>query len=322
MSTHAHDNTVRSQAREWTGTAWDELAAVCAAEGAEVARDEPLARHTTMGVGGPTPLMFWPQHPEAVATILEWCAGRGLGWRVLGGGTNVLVSDAGVDEPVLNVTRLRDGGRFDADGATLPAGLPTAQALRAAIAKGLDGLVWTTGLPGTLGGAAAGNAGCWGGQMADVTTRLDVVDPHGVWQSIGAEQLSWSYRRLDLTGAIGAGTVIVAVTVRLEPADADSLTRRSDELQARKRESQPVGARNAGCIFKNPDPDTAAGMLIDKAGCKGLRVGDAEISEVHGNFLINRGHATAADIDALIARAAGTVRETLGVELEEEIHRW
>ena len=322
MNAHAHDNAVRSQTREWTDTAWDELAAVCAAEGTEVARDEPLARHTTMGVGGLTPMMLWPQHPEAVATILEWCAARGLGWRVLGGGTNVLVSDAGVDEPVLSLTRLCDGVRFGSAGATFPAGLPTAQALRASIAAGLDGLVWTTGLPGTLGGAAAGNAGCWGGQMADLTTRLDVVDPNGVWQSISAQQLSWSYRKLDLAGEVGPGAVIVAVTVRLEPADADSLARRSGDLQARKRESQPVGARNAGCIFKNPDPDKTAGMLIDKAGCKGLRVGNAQISELHGNFLINRGNATAADVDSLISRVTRTVREALGVELEEEVRRW
>ena len=308
--------------RGWTDTAWDELVAVCAAESTEVARDEPLARHTTMGVGGLTPLMLWPQHPEAVATILEWCAARGLGWRVLGGGTNVLVADAGVDKPVLNITRLRDGVRFDGTGATFPAGLPTAQALGAAVTEGLDGLVWTTGLPGTLGGAAAGNAGCWGGQMADVTTRLDVIDRNGVWQSIAAQRLSWSYRQLDLASEVGPGAVIVAVTVRLEPADPGSLARRSDDLQSRKRKSQPVGARNAGCIFKNPDPDTPAGMLIDKAGCKGRRVGDAQISELHGNFLLNHGNATAADVDSLISQVTRTVHETLGVELEEEIRRW
>jgi len=306
----------------WSARAVADLEAACVAAGCATARDEALARHTSMGVGGPTPLMIWPRRPEAVATALEWCATRGLGWRVLGGGTNLLVSDAGVAEPVLNLTALTEGAAVETPTAVFPAGTPTAQALKTTIRKGLRGLVWATGLPGTMGGAAAGNAGCWGGVMANVVTRIDVVDGSGVWHTLGAAELRWSYRSHPLPESMRRTAVIVAVAVSLHPDDPTALEQRSDELHHAKRERQPIGARNAGCIFRNPQPDTAAGRLIDDAGCKGLRLGDAQISELHGNFLINHGNATAADINELIAAVQATVRARFGMVLEEEIHRW
>ncbi len=320
MNAHARDNAFSGAG--WDATAVAGLEAMCAAEGYETAADEPLGRHTSMGVGGPTPLMVWPGHPEAVARVLEWCAERGLGWRILGGGTNVMASDAGVAEPVINLTSLIDGADVHAPTALVPAGTPTAQALRASARAGLAGLVWSTGLPGTIGGAAAGNAGCWGGQMADVVARLEVIDGAGKWHTLETNELAWSYRRLQLPAALGAAAVIIAVALNMRPEDPSKLTGRSVELQQRKRENQPVGARNAGCIFKNPDPEHAAGWLIDQAGCKGIGVGDAQISELHGNFLINRGGATAADVVALITRVKTAVREQSGITLEEEIRRW
>jgi len=306
----------------WSAAALADLESLSVAQGAVVRRQEPLSRHTSMGVGGPTPLMLWPRHPQAVGALLEWCAGRALPWRVLGGGTNVLVPDTGVGEPVLNISRLTDGIRLQAPRGRLPAGLPTAQALRLACRKGLGGLVWSTGLPGTIGGAAAGNAGCWGGEMAGVVSRLDLVAADGSWRSLPAAALRWSYRRLELPEDAGIGAVIVAVEVELRPEEPAELASRCEQLQRRKRESQPVGARNAGCIFKNPAPDSAAGLLIDRAGCKGMRVGDAEISQLHGNFLINHGDASSADVEALIAAVKDSVREHAGVTLVEEIRRW
>jgi len=306
----------------WSAGAVADFDATCVAAGCATVRDEGLARHTSMGVGGPTPLMIWPRRPEAVATVLEWCAARGLGWRVLGGGTNVLVSDAGVGEPVLNLSALTEGATVEPPNAVFSAGTPTARALKATIRRGLQGLVWATGLPGTIGGAAAGNAGCWGGQMADVVARIDVVDGSGVWHTLSATELRWSYRSHPLPEPMRDTAVIVAVALSLHPHNPAALQQRSDELHAAKRERQPVGARNAGCIFRNPAPDRAAGRLIDDAGCKGLRAGDAQISELHGNFLINHGNATAAHIDELIATVKETVQERFGMLLEEEIHRW
>jgi UDP-N-acetylmuramate dehydrogenase len=308
--------------RAWSATALADLEDLCRQHGCTTARDEFLARHTSIGVGGPTPLMIWPRHPEAVAAALEWCAARDLRWRVLGGGTNVLVGDRGVDEPVFHLTSLTDGVRVAAPSAVFPAGIPTAQALKTTLREGLRGLVWATGLPGTVGGAAAGNAGCWGGQMADVVTRLDVVDAMGAWHELGEADLTWRYRSLRLPPSLGAGSIIVAVTLSVSPSDPEVLQQRFEELHDAKRRQQPIGARNAGCIFKNPDPEHPAGRLIDQAGCKGLRVGGAQISEQHGNFLINRGDATSADVEELIRRVREAVRQDAGRVLEEEIDRW
>ncbi|MGD8329720.1 MAG: FAD-binding protein, partial [Acidobacteriota bacterium] len=122
--------TPKAEAAAWSTASIAELEALCTAQGCQTARDEGLARYTSMGVGGPTPLMVWPQHPDAVATALEWCAARGLPWRVLGGGTNILVGDAGVAEPVFSLTALTDGAHIDAPVAVFPAGVTSAQALR------------------------------------------------------------------------------------------------------------------------------------------------------------------------------------------------
>jgi UDP-N-acetylmuramate dehydrogenase len=241
---------------------------------------------------------------------------------VLGGGTNVLAGDRGVDDVVVNLTRLTQGARIEAPGATFPAGMTTAQALGQTVGEGLDGLVWATGLPGTVGGAVAGNAGCWGGAMATTLDALKVVGSSGDWLEIAAGDLVWGYRRLDLAERAGAGAVIVAATLALHPANPAELKARSDELQALKRSRQPVGARNSGCVFRNPDEDTSAGRLIEEAGCKGARVGGAEISAVHANFIINRGNARSTDIEELIQRIKTEVRAKFGIQLREELQRW
>lgn len=317
---HARDNA--RFGASWDLAAVTGLEVICATESCETVRDEVLGRHTSMGVGGPTPLMVWPNHPEAVAKVLEWCADRGLEWRILGGGSNVLVSDAGVIEPVVNLTSLINGANIQATTAKLPAGMPTAQALRTTLRSGLAGLVWSTGLPGTIGGAVAGNAGCWNGQMADVVARIDLIDTAGKWQTLDSNELTWSYRRLQLPETVGPSAVIVSATVNVRSEDPSKLTSRSYKLQQLKRENQPVGVRNTGCIFKNPDLDHPAGWLIEQASCKGIGIGNAQISTLHGNFLINRGGATSTDIGTLIAQVQTAVKEQTGIVLEEEICRW
>lgn len=305
----------------WPASAVRELRARAERASLRVAVDEPLARHTSMGVGGPTPLMVWPRTGDDVIDLCAWMGRRGLRWRHLGGGTNLLVSDAGVTEPVLSFTALNAGIEIGEASAHLPAGTVTAQALRRTAEAGRDGLVWAAGLPGTIGGAAAGNAGCWGGEMADVVEYLDVVDMQGGAQRVEAANLSWAYRSLSLPVPPGAGAAIVAVGLRLSPADPVALRARYEELQRLKRDRQPVGARNSGCIFRNPE-GTSAGQLLDRAGCKGMRVGDAEISGVHANFVVNRGGATCAQVLELVERVTTRVRERFDVELQPEICRW
>ena len=158
--------------------------------------------------------------------------------------------------------------------------------------------------------------------MATTVDTLEVVTAQGVWLRLAAADLQWSYRRLGLAQKAGTGSIVVSTTMSLEPADPKVLAARCEDLQGRKRSSQPVGARNAGCVFRNPGSDRSAGLLIDQAGCKGMRVGDAEISDVHGNFIINRGRASSAQVEELIERVKQEVKSQVGILLEEEIRRW
>lgn len=304
----------------WPDRALGELEARAAGASLRVSRKEPLARHTSMGVGGPCPLMIWPETSDDVAGLCGWMGRQDLPWRVLGGGTNLLVSDAGVADPVLNFSRLNGDLVVGEELAHLPAGTVTAQALRRTAEAGRDGLVWAAGLPGTIGGAAAGNAGCWGGEMADVVAYLDVIDRGGERTRVPAAELSWAYRSLTLPRSLSEAA-IVAAGIRVSPADPAELSARYRELQALKRERQPVGARNSGCIFRNPE-GSSAGRLLDEAGCKGMRVGGAEISGVHANFIVNHGEATCDDVMRLVDDVATRVRERTGVELLPEICRW
>ncbi|HJO04031.1 MAG TPA: UDP-N-acetylmuramate dehydrogenase [Acidobacteriota bacterium] len=283
--------------------------------------DEPLERHTSMGVGGPCPIMLWPRHRADVRSMVAWMGSRRLPWHVLGGGSNLLVADKGVDEPVINMTSGADQMSLDSNVLRVSASLPTARALRYSVAQGLDGLVWSAGLPGTIGGAASGNAGCWGGDMQSCTADIDVVDSCGLAHRIESADLVWGYRNLNMPG-IPAPWTIIAVGVQVEQGDATQLAERYDDLQRRKRERQPVGARNSGCIFRNPQHGEGAGQLIDAAGCKGLRVGNAAVSDHHANFIVNLGGARAHDIEELVDRLVKRVHAHSGTLLEPEIRRW
>ena len=316
---HHHTAQVRIRPPE---SAVRELSDLATRLSCDVATDEPLARHTSMGVGGPTPLFVAPKHPEALADLIGWMARSGLAWRVMGAGSNLLVADHGVLEIVLNLTRLRSGATYKAPLANLPAGLPTASALRRSCSLGLSGLSWMAGLPGTIGGAAAGNSGCWGGEMADVVEHLDVVCRDGSSLRIEAQEVQWDYRKLDLSNKADSDSVIASVGVRLEEGNSEKLLRSSTRLQALKREQQPVSMRNLGCIFRNPEGSQTAGQLLDAAGCKGLRHGGAEVSTQHANFIVNLGTASSDDIEHLVDAAQTAVMHQFGIELATEIRRW
>ena len=313
--------TDRRTTEHWTPAALAEIEHAAAAVGVACLPAEPLRRHTSFGVGGPCPLMLFPERADQVVQLSDWAGRRSLRCRILGGGTNLLVRDRGVEEPVINTTRMTLDSALGRDRAIFTAGLPTARALHRTVAAGLDGMVWASGLPGTIGGAAAGNAGCWGGDMASCTDYLDVVDGHGRLQRVGSADLEWLYRDVALPSSVATPWFVVAVAIRVHDADPKALRDTYKELQTRKRDNQPVGARNSGCIFRNP-VGMAAGAVLDEAGCKGTRVGGAVVSEQHANFIINDRGATCEDVDGLIAKLIAAARRAVGVELRPEIRRW
>jgi len=278
-------------------------------------RDVPFARLTTLGVGGLCRWLFEPTTEAEAQLFVHTFHREGLPYRVLGGGSNLVVL-GDIATPVL---RLRLGAKPERRGLelTAPASHGHIALAEAAATVGLSGLEWASGIPGSLGGAIRMNAGAYGGEWVQVLARYRFLTPEGELVEKGPEPGEFRYRGSWFTGA----HVVLSATARLAEGDPARIRAQVAEYRGRRGTSQPISKRNAGCIFKNP-PGLSAGRLIDSAGLKGLRIGDAEVSAEHGNFLVNHGHATAEDFAELMARVRAQVREFHGVELEPEVEIW
>ncbi len=287
--------------------------------GSRVRRDEPLASHTRLQVGGPADLLIVCESVDEVAEAAKLAQRRGIDWRVLGGGCNVLVADSGVRGLVIVNRAARV--EFDGPAARAEAGASLAALAGEAVKRGLAGLEWAAGLPGTVGGAVVGNAGAFEGDIAGVLRSAAVLEPDGEVAKRPNEWFEFEYRlsraKRQEAGGKRQGYVVLAATFELEPQDPESLAARADEILEWRRTRHPAGA-TMGSTFKNPQ-DSHAGYLIEQAGLRGYRVGGAQISEMHGNFFMNTGGATAADVWALIQHARATVGGQFGIELELEI---
>jgi len=278
-------------------------------------RDVPFARLTTLGVGGLCQWLFEPTTEAGAQSFVRACHREQLPFRVLGGGSNLVVL-GDITEPVL---RLRLGAKAERRGVelTAPASHGHIALAEAAAAEGLSGLEWASGIPGSLGGAIRMNAGAYGCEWVQVLARYRFLTPEGELVEKAPESGEFRYRG----SWFSKGHVVLAATARLVEGDPVGIRARVGEYRGKRGTSQPLSKRNAGCIFKNPEGQSA-GRLIDAAGLKGLRIGDAEVSPEHGNFLVNHGHASAAEFTELMARVRARVREIHGVELEPEVEIW
>ena len=285
---------------------------------AEITRyDEPMALHTSFGVGG---VVRYFVEPRTVAELGEVCCRAcesALPLKVLGRGSNVLVADGYHDWVVVSTARL-DGLARDGETVRAGAGLPLPRLLVAAGAWGLGGLEHLAGIPASVGGAVAMNAGGRGGEIARRLVGAQVLERSGERRWLDRRSLGLRYR----ASAVRDGfPLIVEATFALEPDRPRRLSERRREFLRAKRASQPLGARCAGCVFKNPEGHSA-GKLIDQAGLKGAAVGGAVVSYKHANFIINRNGATASDVLELIEMVRRRVRDAFGIELELEIEIW
>jgi UDP-N-acetylmuramate dehydrogenase len=304
------------------------LAAAAQRFGVELRHGEPLARHTTFRIGGPADFYAVATTTEQLAGLADAATAEGLPLTVLGGGSNILVADAGIRGLVLaNQTRsheIRDAGRLVADSGVLLAGLA-----RTAIRSGLAGLEWAVSVPGTVGGAVIGNAGAHGSDIAANLAWVEAHYPGQGTQVLTRGALDYAYRTSLLKqqlvatplGATGGRPVIkpvvLAAAFQLAAGDPAELTARADGYLAKRRASQPVEP-SAGSIFRNP-PGDYAGRLVEAVGLKGERSGGAQVSPRHANFIVNAGDATAADVVALINLMRRRVFEASGHELVPEI---
>lgn len=282
----------------------------------QVLEDEPLARHTTMKVGGPADVFVDAACEEDVAAVRRLACETGTKLRVIGAGSNILVSDRGVRGIVLRLGRNFRAVRFDGERAVCEAGAGLPRLAGLAAARGLSGLEFAGGIPGTVGGAVVMNAGAHGSDVSRVIERVFLVDAQGERIELRAEEMGFSYRRSLLSGR--DDLTVVGGVFRLAPDDPEAIRARMDAFAQRRRKTQPLGVPSSGSVFKNP-PGDYAGRLIEAAGLKGTRVGQAMVSPVHGNFIVNCGGATADDVLRLIERVRQRVLAEFGIELQLEV---
>jgi UDP-N-acetylmuramate dehydrogenase len=284
--------------------------------GDKVKENVPLAPYTSARIGGPADVLIVADSADELARIIKLLWKLDLEYIMLGGGSNVLVSDRGVRGVV--VLNRAKGVRFhndDEPSVTAESGVIFSNLANRCAAKGFGGLEWAATVPGTIGGAVYGNAGAFGGDMAGNLVWAELLTEDGR-EKFTAEQMGYGYRTSLLKRA-ALNAIVLAANLRLTNSTKDEVTVKIEQFGAHRKSTQPPGA-SMGSMFKNPDGDYA-GRLIEAAGLKGTRIGNAQISPLHGNFFINHANTRAEDIRALIELVQKKVKETQGVDLELEI---
>lgn len=294
-----------------------------------VRRDEPMAKHTTLKLGGPAKYFLIARTRDELVRAIETADRKNIPYRVIGGGANTLVADAGFDGLIIK-TAMMDV-KIDGSDVHVGSGMLSVAFARKVAAAGLSGLEWLVTLPGTIGGAVYGNAGCFGSETKDRLVCVEVFEPPSLVKrgrgsssnirTISNSECQFSYRD-SFFKHLDPRPVILSATFKLDRGNPSEIESKMKEFLAKRAEEQPLGTSSAGCLFKNPLVDgkrTSAGMLIEKAGLKGFAVGPVCISDKHGNFGITRPGATAADLVKLIQTVKARVRDKFGIELEEEV---
>jgi UDP-N-acetylmuramate dehydrogenase len=282
-----------------------------------VKRAEPLAPHTWFHLGGPAEYFAEPQSVDQLQALVRRCRETSTPVRILGGGSNVLVRDEGLSGVVvrLNAPAFSDIA-LNKDLLSAGGGAKLGHAISTSVREGRAGLEALVGIPGTIGGALHGNAGSRGGDIGQWTCQATVMSRSGEILQRKRDELVFAYRESSLDEL-----VILSAQFQLEQDDPEELTKRMQKQWIVKKASQPLGHQSAGCIFKNPR-GMSAGMLIEQAGLKNTRIGQAEVSDRHANFIIADPGATSADVLKLIEVVRERVMERLGIELETEIEIW
>lgn len=291
-----------------------------------VSFDEPMAAHTWFRVGGPADVFVVPESADELIGLVKWLAAEAVPYFIIGGGSNLLVRDKGIRGVVIDMAAAIKGISVIAERSVSTivramAGENLNRLCRFAIEKGLAGLNFAVGIPGTVGGAIMMNAGTAEGAIESVLTRATVLFPDGRVEALSHSQLKFQYRGLALPQSQDPlqSPVVMDGSFQLYPTDSQVLAAEADGLLKQRRERQPGGGASAGCFFKNPANGEPAGALIEQAGMKGVKQGGAQVSEAHANFILNRNKATAEDILSLMGKVQAAVYEKFQVELQPEV---
>jgi len=294
----------------------------------QVRFDEPMALHTTFRVGGPADAFITVNDESELVYLIQWLKENNLAFYILGGGTNLLVKDNGIRRVVIFMAKRL--AKISQSGTTMISamgGAGLSALCRFAIHHGLSGLNFALGIPGTVGGAIRMNAGAWKGEISDVLESIRVIYPDGSVETVDKTGLTFSYRSVSYRSVSFteennrdiSSSVILEGRFALSQKSSDILKAEADEILKARKNTQPTGWASAGCFFKNPENSEPAGKLIDLAGGKGLRSGDAAVSEKHANFIVNQGKASAKDILRVMESVQEIVFKKFNIMLEPEV---
>ena len=280
-------------------------------------KEEPMKKHTTFRVGGKADYFIVPKTIEEVKNVVALCKETDMPYYILGNGSNLLVSDKGYRGVIIQIYKEMNEICIEGDQIKVQAGALLSKIGSAALEASLTGFEFASGIPGTIGGAVVMNAGAYGGEMKDVLEEVTALTPEGEAIVLRKEELELGYR----TSIIAKKDYIVLeAKLKLEKGEKDAIKGRMDELKLQRTTKQPLEYPSAGSTFKRPE-GYFAGKLIQDAGLRGFQVGGAQVSEKHCGFVINKDHATAADVWELMCQVRAIVKEKFGVELEPEVKR-
>lgn len=279
--------------------------------------DVPMSQCTTFKIGGPAEIFAEPQTKDALVSLFRLCKEYSIPFTIIGAGSNLLVSDSGIAGVVCRLSGMFGDVFVSENTVYAGAAISLAKLSKAAQKEGLSGLEFASGIPGTLGGAVYMNAGAYDGEMKDVVTETEYMDENGDIHSVSGDAHDFSYRHSVFSEK---NWVILSVKMELTPKDKDEIFEKMRDLNARRKEKQPLDKPSAGSTFKRPEGYFAA-KLIEDAGLKGFSVGDACVSEKHAGFVVNNGNATCKDVCDLMAAVQREVKEKFGVMLEPEVKK-
>ncbi|MCG6533706.1 MAG: UDP-N-acetylmuramate dehydrogenase [Syntrophales bacterium LBB04] len=281
--------------------------------------DEPMSRHTSMGVGGIADAVVWPERTEELSRIIRFLRQFQIPFIPIGNGTNLIVKDGGYNGTVISMLGLNSISLTERGHEQVllhaGAGATLSEIVLLTEKRSLSGMEFCAGIPGSVGGAVKMNAGAWGNEIKNIVETVELMIKSGEILESKKDDLKFTYRNLD----IAEGTIIVGASFLLARGIDEKVHARINEILGKRKNKHPLEYRNAGSIFKNPNGGIPAGRIIDELGLKGIQIGSARISEKHGNFIVNLGNAKASDIIALIDMIKAKVNKERGIMLQTEV---